>query len=449
MSNNGDGLDGVWRDIESLVGAPVAEPARLAETAAILPGRFDFIRAYVNYADVLEAPPEAHEAIATELISSALCENVFIPHGADKIPLDLWLLLLSGSGFGRNTLVALARPVLKAAGLSSLIHSRTWGSRVAFYQCIAEHPVGLLFWPELSVVLKKFGDKAFAGAKEWLTDRYDNMEIPEAITYRVTGKKSDTPPIEFTQAPRLNILATSSLDWFLANVTQEDALGGFVPRWIVKQLDRGRPVPFPRRPDQSLIQPLAEHLHKANQLRGEADLSSIHDYYETWYLKTQRRFSEHPNSGLAMPFFNRLRTHVLKLAVIYEVSQSLSLKVRGRALGRAINAAKASEAAIFRLIGPQRGRPWGRWLFFIPAPGWPSLKSRSPWKMPSIWRPSPFSTINTKLSCARLLSGCCNLMTTSGGTLRAICTTAWDRTLPACSSCWAGPSVAARNFLPN
>src|ERR1700733_4440627 len=37
---------------------------------------FDFVSAYVEYADVLEAPPEAHEAVATELLSSVLCENV-------------------------------------------------------------------------------------------------------------------------------------------------------------------------------------------------------------------------------------------------------------------------------------------------------------------------------------------------------------------------------------
>jgi hypothetical protein len=48
----------------------------------------DFIEDYVHYADILEAPPDAHEAVAAELIASAVCEKVFIPHGADRVPLD-------------------------------------------------------------------------------------------------------------------------------------------------------------------------------------------------------------------------------------------------------------------------------------------------------------------------------------------------------------------------
>jgi hypothetical protein len=337
-------------DLDAEQGISLAPPGETAKFSQPKSGAFDFINAYVNYADVLEAPPEAHEAVATELLASALCEKVLIKHGAVTVPLDLWLLLLSASGFGRNTLLMLTKPVLELANLKSLVHRTTWGSRIAFYQALAEKPDGLFVWPELSVVLKKLEDKSFAGTKEWLTDLYDNLEIPEPVRYRVTGKKSDTPPILFEHAPRLNILATSSVAWFLSNVAQEDALGGFVPRWILKKLGSSRIVPIPRRPDEKWIPILAEHLRKVNELSGEADLSYVHKYYDLWYRQTQQRFSDHPNASLAMPFFNRLRTHVLKLALIYEVSQSLSLVVTPPALARAIKAARVSEESIFALL---------------------------------------------------------------------------------------------------
>jgi DNA-directed RNA polymerase specialized sigma24 family protein len=311
---------------------------------------FDFISEYANYADVMEAPREAHEAVATVLLAAILCEKVQIKHGAIEAPLDIWLLFLSGSGLGRNTLLTLAQPVLKAANLSGMIYDAAWGSRSAFYQQIAEQPCGLFVWPELSVILKTLKSSSLAGTKDWLTDRYDNPAIPQAVRYRMTNKKSDTPPIVFDRAPRINILATSSVDWFLSNISVDDVRGGFVPRWILRKIDSGRIVPTPKTPDGRLIKPLAEHLRKVAELSGEADLSQINKYYDVWYRQTRSRFSEHPNAPNAIIFFNRLRTHVLKLALVYEVSQSVSLAVTPASFGRAVRAAKASEESIFALL---------------------------------------------------------------------------------------------------
>lgn len=222
-----------------------------------MPKHIDFISTYVQYADVIEAPPEAHEAVATALLASVLNEKVSIEHGPITVPLDTWTLLLSPSGFGRNTLVELARPVLAESGLDKIVRNTTWGSRQAFYQNSAEHPTGLCVWPELSAVLKYLGDRSFAGVKEWLTDRYDSPHIPDEITYRNTGKRSDTPPIVFKCSPRLNILATSSLDWFTTNSVTEDATGGFIPRWMIFRLNgTSRLVPKPQKPDATLVGPL-------------------------------------------------------------------------------------------------------------------------------------------------------------------------------------------------
>lgn len=311
----------------------------------------DFISSYVKYADVIEAPPEAHEAVAIQLLASVLNPRVHIQNGALKMPLDLWLLLLSSSGLGRNTLVDLARPVLAAAGLNHLVLNTTWGSKQAFYQRISEQPTGLFVWPEIAAILKNLTDTRFAGVKEWLTDRYDNWNIPEEIRYRDTGSASDTPAISFESAPRINILATSSFDWFINNLVQEDTTGGFVPRWILSKLQRTtKLVPIPKNTDAELIKPLAEHLQRASELKGVAELSAVEEEYKTWYEATHNRFSAQPSQALAMPFFHRLRTHVLKLAAVYEVSQSLSLRVSAAAMKRAIEAARNAEQTIFFLL---------------------------------------------------------------------------------------------------
>jgi len=311
----------------------------------------DFINSYIDYADVIEAPRKAHQAIAINLLATAMNRNVYIQHGALKISLDQWILLLSRSGLGRNTLIDLARPVIENAGLSNILRNTSWGSKSAFFQDIADDPHGLFLWPEIAVVLKIFADPRFGGAKEWLTDRYDNFNLPASIGYRITGKQSDTPPIVFSQAPRLNICATSSADWFVSNLAQEDTTGGFVPRWLIVNLeDPGRLISKPQKPDQALIKPLAGHLKSATQLKGIADLTGVEAEYDDWYREAHHRFINQPNRSLAMPFFNRLRTHVLKLAVIFEVSRSLKLRVSNASMKRAIDTAFKVEQTIFELL---------------------------------------------------------------------------------------------------
>jgi len=313
----------------------------------------DFVEDYIRYADVIEAPREAHEAIAISIIAAALNKKVFIQHGAIKTSLDLWVLLLSGSGLGRNTLVDLARPILKQAKAEKLVANVTWGSREACYQDIAERLSGLFMWPELSVVLKKMKDARFAGLKEWITDRYDNWNAPEAITYRFTGRTSDTPLIEFSEAPRLNLLATSSYDWFVNNLEQDDSTGGFVPRWIIVRLEDPKTlIPIPRATDKSLVAPLAEHLKQVRLLKGSVDISGVEAMYGQWYRDAHQRFSQQANRALAGPFFNRLRGQVLKLAVVFEVSRSLSLKVSPEAMTRALDFARRMERTIFDHLLP-------------------------------------------------------------------------------------------------
>src|SRR5262249_4415416 len=68
------------------------------------------------------------------------------------------------------------------------------------------------------------------------------------------------------------------------------------------------------------------------------------------YPAARRRFSEQPNRALADAYFNRHRMHILKLAVVYEVSRSLSLQVSQDAWARAVQTAASLEDVIFGLL---------------------------------------------------------------------------------------------------
>jgi hypothetical protein len=328
------------------------DEVEVASASTVLPSS-DFISDYADYADVLEVPREMHGAVAIQLLASVLNGNgVTIPLGALCITLDLWQVLLSGSGAGRSTLVTQARPVLKAAKIEDTERDSTWGSPQALYQSFASHPTGLFVWGELSEKLKLLNEMRFAGAKQWITDRYDSLYPPAEITYRKTGQKNkDTQPIVFKKAPRINILATSSEEWFFQNLLQSDSAGGFVPRWLlIRPPDSAKDVAIPRTPDPMLVKHLGDHLRRASELRGEVDISNIHSDYEKWYSATKKRFKEQPNQALALAYFNRHRVHVLKLAAIYEVSASCTLKVSHASWRRAVNDLQRIETTLFSLL---------------------------------------------------------------------------------------------------
>jgi len=124
-------------------------------------------------------------------------------------------------------------------------------------------------WPlhlgEFSEKMKTLNGAQFGavGAKEWLTDRYDDLSIPASWVYRKTGKETDTPPIVFQFAPRLNILATSSEEWFFKNLAVEDSAGGFVPRWLlIRVTGPGRDVAIPPDLDERALGPLGFGLNQ-------------------------------------------------------------------------------------------------------------------------------------------------------------------------------------------
>lgn len=338
----------------SIPSGPIRPPLRSIDALHVVPAsgsRAGFISDYADYADVLEAPRQVHEAVAISLLSSAINGRVTIEYGGLSLTLDLWVLLLSGSGVGRNTLVSLAHPILDASSQSVVVRGATWGSGPALYQDLSNNPTGLFVWPEMSQMLKTLQGSQFMGAKQWLTDRYDNTHVPDAVRYRVTGAPTNTPPIVFSAAPRINILATSSMEWLVSNLEREDTTGGFLPRWfIINVTEPNRVIPKPRKPNQQLIRPLADHLYMASDLKGVADLSRVEDLYDTWYRQAHARFSHQPNPTLAMPFFNRLRSLVLKLAVVFEVSASCSLNVSPEAMRRAIQRAHSIEQTIFQLL---------------------------------------------------------------------------------------------------
>ena len=335
-------------DKETISRQPTHSEAILKRTAC---GRqFDFVRAYTDYADVYEVSREVHEAVALSMLAGVANRNVWIEWGT-IVPLDTWFLLTTGSGGGRNTAIRKCRRILELAELDHLVRDIAWGSEPIVKQHFAENPSGMFIWPEVSEQLLDLSKPAFVGVKQWLTNLYDETAPPANKIYRNTGKKKNTPPIEFKEAPRTNFIASSSSDWLMANLTTVDSTGGFLARWIhVHAQGKRKLIPKPRPSNKRVEAPLASRLRQVSQLKGEADLSDVEGLYETWYMETAKRFDAQPNQDVAQAYFNRHRNHVLKLAVLFEMSCTGTLKVTLTSMKRALDFARRVENHIFRLL---------------------------------------------------------------------------------------------------
>ena len=312
----------------------------------------DLVADYVAYADRFEIPRVMHEAVMIAGIAALVNGKVKIKNGGQIVTLDLWMLLISKSGSGRNTLLKTFRDLLDKIGLGDLIHRESWGSAAYVEEYFSKNPSGFFLWPEMSQAMKQLSQSHFAGARQFITDLYDETQIPNSKHYRERKKKEDeTPAIEFPHAPRTNFLASSSEAWFFSSTRKDDVTGGFIPRWCPEVVrEDSKTIPTPDEADTSLIPPMLEKLKVIARLEGEMDLRGVMGLYNEWYTATKRRFDSQPDRYLADAFWGRHRAHMLKLAAVMELGTSATLAVSAEAFKRAEAIARRWEENIFELL---------------------------------------------------------------------------------------------------
>lgn len=273
--------------------------------------------------------------------------------GSIPYTMDWWHVLLSRSGGGRSTMLNVGLGLLDAAGIK-IMHESNWGSRQALYQGYSEHPYGLSAWGEFRELNETLSNAQFIGAKTWLTDRFDNARIPQAVKYRETGKSGDTPEIKFEFSPRINITATSSTAWFLSNIESKDTTGGFMARFIIEPVPDKGCVPIPPVLDKRKADEIVQELRQINQIKNQtfqiSDHPELRKLYEQWYRDTDKRFESHSARELAVPFWGRMRGAVLKLALVYEVATAGRFYISMSSLLRAIEKMATIESALFDLL---------------------------------------------------------------------------------------------------
>jgi hypothetical protein len=199
-----------------------------------------FITKYVDYAQMCtDAPAAAHQLMAVGLLSTAVGPRVRFPLAfrPDGLPLSIWTLYVVDSAMGRKSTfedigVNLLRDLLSP---EQFFH---WeGSPQGLIQRLAAVDGHATVFPrdELSGLLAQIKTGGhLAGMPQLLIRCYDVHPVENVRTKKRKGKDNEKDDdTDRAERPYLLILAASTRDSLLDQITSADYLSGFMPRFLV------------------------------------------------------------------------------------------------------------------------------------------------------------------------------------------------------------------------
>jgi Protein of unknown function (DUF3987) len=238
-----------------------------------------FLRGYTDYAGRLtDAPRLFHTWTGIGLLASALGNGAYTWAWGRRICANLWIVLLAESGILRkSTSLRIGQGILTES-LPETIMASEW-SYEGLLQEMANRPGGTLFVSEYRRFFAAISRDYAGGAKELLTDAYDN---PPKWTRR-TVKGGETEIAN----PAPSIIAATTQAWFETSLQADDAAGGFLSRLLfVSAEERGNWTGIGATrsdADHHLREGLGAHLKRVrSEMRGELDISAIKEPFNEW-----------------------------------------------------------------------------------------------------------------------------------------------------------------------
>jgi len=273
-----------------------------------------FIKEYIAYASQLtDASIEFKLAGALAVLSTVCGSKIIYPgFGGQRQWPNLYILLIAPSAFDRkSTTVRIAKDLI--AEIDSQLILSNEQTREKFLNVLKTTPNTMWAILEFSSVLAVWNRDWAGGFRETIVDLFDCQEqyVRETLKDgRMVIKK-----------PALNIFAASTLDWLKEKLTEGDLRGGLMGRFIIfppgaKTSDPGLKAEKPPHPG------LLHHLKGLRSLQQAwIDISVILKEYTEWDKKVQDMVAREFTPELS-GFQSRISSHVLKLAVLFCISDN-------------------------------------------------------------------------------------------------------------------------------
>jgi hypothetical protein len=302
-----------------------------------------WLGAYLDYSILSEQPLAWHFWAGAAILGAACRRNLYMDLGfGDPLFPNTYMLLVGGSGLGKNQVINRAVRVLKKANdlvgpeclklrqdrRVEVLNEVTAESLVTALQpgeveiegtstmVTREESCGLLVNPETATLLGKSRKDLADRLLTYLTDMYDGD--PKAALTVTRGQRMLGPS-------SLTLVLGSTAEWIGTSVTQSIISGGFTGRCMfVERSNRDRikyrEIPTNHVPDPVQENELARMLVPwmvADPIEAvlEQDAQS---WWEEWYIK--HREAECPHDSLE-GWWQRKPVHLAKLAMLLAASQ--------------------------------------------------------------------------------------------------------------------------------
>lgn len=302
------------------------------DAASMVPKSGFFID-YLDYASKqTDAPDQFHIATALSILGIVISRRVGCQFfGEDRLFPNFFTAILAPSSIYRKT-TSLKIGLATLWRCNPAVTMPNAFSTEAFILRLAKvSSSGLLYYREFSELIDQFKKGYSEGLLALLTDFYDSPGEYERAT-----QKDGTLKIKDLF---ISIIGTSTLDWINENLSHEQSQKGFWPRFLfVTARHRKKFMAEPHKPTQEERALMAYKLKEFSTISGEMALSEeAKSLFAAWQADRDRDGLTHALGEAFIKYVARYQAYVIKVAMLYEISQTFSLTISGYSMQVAIN----------------------------------------------------------------------------------------------------------------
>lgn len=250
----------------------------------------EFTQTVSHYYDT---PSLLVEALGYWAVGASLKDRVWIDKASPLYP-NMYLVIVSPPGWYRKSSVAKfsLKVVRRIVGDEAVLPN--YASAEAFMQCINGVPYGILWYDEFKGFTSHVRKEYAAGIMPFVTEMFDSTDL----LYK--HARSGKDPIEIKADCILSFISTSTDAWLVNSMRTEDALSGFLSRFLIVESDRKEKELIHQPPmNPAIIDDLADKLTQiCTNVQGPMRLSSAaNNVFEKAYMTINdaRHTATHPD----------------------------------------------------------------------------------------------------------------------------------------------------------